>query len=101
MDGPEAYGVSQEAARVVAGSAIATGGYGYFTKARGWRLVVGIVTSFGGGALFYRAAMPAVMMAFGEVMPELAAGVACSSTLGIIYAIRKWAGLLELMGEKK
>lgn len=101
MDGPETYGISQETARVVAGSAIATGGYGYFTKARGWRLVVGIATSFGGGVLFYRAAMPAVGLLVGDNMPDLAAGVAGSATLGIIYAIRKWSGALELMGERK
>lgn len=96
MDGPEAYGFGHEAARVVAGSAVATGGYGYFTKATGWKLVVGIATTFGGGVMFYRAAMPAATALIGEAVPDLAAGIAGTMTLGVIYALRKGVEKLDL-----
>lgn len=96
MDGQEAYGIGQEAARVVAGSAVATGGYGYFTKAKGWKLVIGIGTTFGGGVMFYRAAMPLASMIVGEALPDVAAGIAGTMTLGVIYSLRKVAEKLDL-----
>jgi hypothetical protein len=96
MDGPEAYGIGQDAARIAGGAAVAAGGYSYFTKARGWKLVLGIATSFGGGIMFYRAGASAVAWVFAEPMPDLAAGVAGTMTLGVIYALRKAAEKINL-----
>lgn len=104
MDGGhELFGISKEAAQVVGGAAVATGGYGYFTKARGWKLIVGIVTSFGGGVMFYEAGSGVVSFFTDKNIPAVASGVAGTMTLGVIYALRKAAeklDLLEFFGRK-
>lgn len=96
MDGSH-LGIGTEAAQVVGGAAVATGGYGYFTKARGWKLIVGIVTSFGGGVMFFEAGSGVVSFFSDKPMPALSAGVAGTMTLGVIYALRKAAERLDLL----
>ena len=98
MDGGhELFGVSRETAQVIGGAAVATGGYGYFTKARGWKLIVGIVTSFGGGVMFFEAGSGVVSFFSDKPMPALASGVAGTMPLGVIYALRKAAERLDLL----
>lgn len=96
MEGPHTYGFGVETAQVVGGAATATGGYLYFTVARGWKMALGAATSFGGGVMFYRAGSAAVSLVFAEPMPNLAAGVAGTMTLGVIYALRKAAEKLDI-----
>lgn len=99
MDGGhEAFGVGTETARVIAGAAVGAGGYLYFTKTRGWRMVAGALTSFGGGMIGYRSIVSAT-----DIDAGLAAGLACTATLGIIFAVRKWAehlGIAAWIGRK-
>lgn len=96
MEGWPELGITKEAAKVIGGAATATGGYLYFTAARGWKMAIGAVTSFGGGVMFYNAGAVAVGLFFADPMPDLAAGVAGTMTLGTIYALRKAAEKLEL-----
>jgi hypothetical protein len=86
----ELFALSKQTAEVVAGSAVATGGYAYWTKARGWRMVVGIATTFCGGVVFHPAAQTAVALVVSEPSPRLTSGVAASCTLGALFVLRKW-----------
>ncbi len=90
MDGPETFGITKETAQVIAGSAVGTGGYLYFTSSRGWRMIAGALTSFGGGCIGYTA-----VLSFVDLEPGLAAGVACTVTLGAIMAVRRAAEKLD------
>ena len=105
MDGgSEIFGAGQDAARIAGGAAVAAGGYSYFTKSRGWKFALGVATSFGGGVMFYRAGAYAVAWVFVEPMPDLAAGVAGTMTLGIIFSVRKAAERFDVsqwLGERK
>lgn len=91
----ELFTLSKQTAEVMAGSAVATGGYAYWTKARGWRMVVGILTSFFGGVVFHPAAQAVVAMVVIEPSPRLSSGVAASCTLGALAVLRKWVASFD------
>lgn len=98
MDGGhELFGVSRETAQVIGGAAVAAGGYGYFTKARGWRFALGVLTSFGGGAMFFEAGTSFIALFTDKPMPAVASGVAGTLTLGVIWALREGARRLDLL----
>jgi len=96
MDGPEAYGIGQDAARIAGGAAVAAGGYAYFTNANGWKFWLGVMTTFGGGAMFFPAAVRLIGLFTDEAMPAVASGIAGTMTLGVIYSLRKAAEKLNL-----
>lgn len=91
----ELFALSKETAEVMAGSAVATGGYAYWTKARGWRMVVGILTTFCGGVVFYPAALAVVALIVKEPSPRLASGVAAICTLGALAVLREWVASFD------
>lgn len=95
MDGSQ-FGIGPDAAQVVGGAAVATGGYAYFTNAGGWKFALGICTTFGGGVMFFDAGMSVVAMFSDKSMPSIAAGIAGTMTLGVIYALRKAVEKLDL-----
>lgn len=100
MDGGhEAFGIGTETARVIAGSATATGGYLYFTKTQGlFRLALGAGTTFLGGLVGYDSISSLTGFTGG-----VSSGLAATATLGVIYAVRAAAGKFDataLFGRK-
>lgn len=90
---------SHETAQVVAGAATAAGGYVYFTKTQGWRVIMGAAVTFMGGFIGFEAMINIV-----GNHPGVASGIASTATLGIIFSVRKAAERFDVsswLGERK
>jgi hypothetical protein len=81
---------TSDTAQVVAGAATAAGGYLYFTKTQGWRVVLGAAVTFGGGWIGHEAVTNVIGNHHG-----LASGIAATATLGVIFSVRKAAAKLD------
>lgn len=92
MSGKELLHVGVENAQVIGGAAVATGGYLYFNKVRGFiKPLIGCIVTFAGGVEFHAP----VEHLLGFETP-VAAAFASASTLGVLYAIQQAAFRVDL-----